>query len=298
MKFQALLSVLALAILCVVPQSTGQFTSTSYVESTTIKSSNSTRTTFDTATEEPQNHDKDAEPAYYSQTHNSREGRTYDDGSLSMTKPPIDPTSTYPPDQSFSENPTPTVDCPGPQDSTTGEAVLDSDLNCGIVCYNNLILNDAGNACICPPTFQFDPVEVKCVCRSPFVQRGSKCVLLPSQAAGARHGSHKKRSLNQQLPLNFDMLHGKYLRSEVDRKHCPHNEIACPMKSGGFECLDPEVTLDSCGGCASLGTGLDCRNITGTEEVGCNAGICVVLTCQKGFKLLDGSCVPKHHRRL
>ncbi|PLW15881.1 hypothetical protein PCANC_02836 [Puccinia coronata f. sp. avenae] len=210
---------------------------------------------------------------------------------------PLPTNTTVISDSSPSDTPTPTLNCPGPFDPATGEAYLDPDGNCAIACYNNLVLNDAGDACVCAPTFQFDPVEVKCICASPYVLRHGKCVLLPSQAARARH-SNKKRSLNAQVPLGVEMLHGKYPRTDLDRLHCPDSEIACPMQSNGYECLDPDVTLENCGGCAATGKGVNCNNITmaGLVEVGCSAGVCVAINCLPGFRAVDGTCIRNPRR--
>ncbi|KDE03141.1 hypothetical protein MVLG_06337 [Microbotryum lychnidis-dioicae p1A1 Lamole] len=92
---------------------------------------------------------------------------------------------------------------------------------------------------------------------------------------------------------------------------CPENETACPIVgatsyasavsqhfsdsanlfaggvmggNGGYECLDTRQALDSCGGCASTGEGQDCTKIRGAVGVGCDAGTCVVFSCQSGWK--------------
>ncbi|EFP85070.1 hypothetical protein PGT21_005230 [Puccinia graminis f. sp. tritici] len=311
-------SVLAVAIICLLPMTSGH--STYSMEQTSSSSSSNSTTSQGTitvgSTEQPrwrdhapdegsqpskssdQDDDDDSESAPESEKPTRTTPGSYGQEPEYMGGAPYSKNSTYISDPSVPspDTPTPTVNCPGPTDPATGEGYLDSDQNCAIACYNNLVLNQAGDACVCPPTFQFDPVEVKCICRSPFVLRGSKCVLLPSQVAGARH-SNKKRSLNSQLPFGVEMLHGKYLRTEVDRLNCPSNEISCQMPSGGYECLDPDVTLDSCGGCLSAGTGVDCRNMTGAGDVGCSAGVCQAITCQKGYRLIDGKCIRNPRRR-
>ncbi|KAH9453313.1 hypothetical protein Pst134EA_024193 [Puccinia striiformis f. sp. tritici] len=318
-------SVLAVAILCLVPMTSSHSTYSMEQKSTSTSSSSNSTSSQATvtvgSTEQPrwQDHERDEGPQ---PTKTSRAGDDDFSDSNSSAPKSKQPSRTIPesyeeepdysgdaplarnstfvsdPSASYADTPTPTLNCPGPIDPATGEGYLDSDQNCSIACYNNLVLNQSGDACVCAPTFQFDPVEVKCVCPSPFVLRGSKCVLLPSQAAGARHSGHKKRSLNSQWTFGVeDKLHGKYLRNDVDRKFCPDSEIACRMSSGGYECLDPDVTLESCGGCSSIGTGVDCRNITGADEVGCYQGACQVITCGRGFRLIDGSCIRNVRRR-
>jgi len=78
---------------------------------------------------------------------------------------------------------------------------------------------------------------------------------------------------------------------------CPTGLDACPIfgaKGGDYECLDTATELESCGGCASLGSGQDCTAITGAWNVGCDQGHCTVYTCAGGFKRAqDGkSCIP------
>ncbi|GJN88221.1 hypothetical protein Rhopal_001186-T1 [Rhodotorula paludigena] len=65
------------------------------------------------------------------------------------------------------------------------------------------------------------------------------------------------------------------------------------LGAGGFECLDTTVALDSCGGCASTGEGTDCTKIRGAAGVGCEAGKCVVFSCEQGWKpaLAGDHCV-------
>ncbi|GAA6003389.1 hypothetical protein JCM10207_000310 [Rhodosporidiobolus poonsookiae] len=102
------------------------------------------------------------------------------------------------------------------------------------------------------------------------------------------------------------------------KRLCPDQQIACPIAgsssyaqavehhfnaatefsgimlgSGGFECLDTQQALDSCGGCASLGQGQDCTRIRGVNAVGCEAGQCVVFSCQQGWKpsLAGDKCI-------
>lgn len=180
-------------------------------------------------------------------------------------------------------------DCQGPLDPATGKGIIDINGRCTIVCYNNLVLNRDGDNCICPPTLHLDHSHSRCVCHSPYVLSGGKCVLPPSQRAS----THKKRSMIPQIPIGEELLHGKYLRTEKDRVNCPASEIACPLPSGDWECLDPEFTLDSCGGCVSEGTGVDCWSLEGVHGVGCDAGRCLVFSCLSDYELVDGSCVPR-----
>ncbi|BGP37596.1 hypothetical protein JCM10449v2_001513 [Rhodotorula kratochvilovae] len=66
--------------------------------------------------------------------------------------------------------------------------------------------------------------------------------------------------------------------------------------AGGYECLDTTQALDSCGGCASTGEGVDCTKIRGSQGVGCEAGKCVVFSCEQGWRpsLRGDRCVRVH----
>ncbi|KAM0793231.1 hypothetical protein ACM66B_000696 [Microbotryomycetes sp. NB124-2] len=62
------------------------------------------------------------------------------------------------------------------------------------------------------------------------------------------------------------------------------------LPSGGFECLDTQYSIESCGGCTSMGEGRNCLDIPFVNGVGCDAGKCTIFSCQVGFKLSkDGS---------
>ncbi|KAI9611849.1 hypothetical protein KEM48_004356 [Puccinia striiformis f. sp. tritici PST-130] len=56
---------------------------------------------------------------------------------------------------------------------------------------------------------------------------------------------------------------------------CPTGLSACPISSGmtakpsaGFECLDLQQEVTSCGGCASTGQGVDCTTMKGVSSAG------------------------------
>ncbi|KAK1925418.1 hypothetical protein DB88DRAFT_483850 [Papiliotrema laurentii] len=92
------------------------------------------------------------------------------------------------------------------------------------------------------------------------------------------------------------------LGSKNDLARCPAPAIACPTdpispeavsSSTEWECISPEEDLYSCGGCATLGTGMDCTTIPSVLSVSCQVGACQVHTCDVGFvPASDGlSCV-------
>ncbi|GAA5998089.1 hypothetical protein JCM5350_002371 [Sporobolomyces pararoseus] len=102
------------------------------------------------------------------------------------------------------------------------------------------------------------------------------------------------------------------------RTFCPPSEVACPIQGsttyqdalkqhmtgnttvqgimagdGGYECVNVQEALDSCGGCASTGEGKDCTKIRGALGVGCAESRCLVFSCRPGWKVsMSGeSCV-------
>lgn len=312
MNSKAPFSVLTVAIICLLPLTSGQ-TSYSMEHTSTSSSSNSTSSQqtvgfgsteqFGGQGRQRDDGDQPSRPANLGASNSPPSSarptpttKEYEQDLENMGATPLSKNATYLAVSPSTDTPTPTVNCPGPIDVATGEGYVDQDGNCAIACYNNLVLNQAGDNCGCQPTFQLDPVEIKCGCPSPWVIRRGKCVLLPSQAVG--RSSHKKRSLNGQIPFEVEMLHGKYPRTDVDRKNCPNNEIACPLSHGGFECVDPDVAIDNCGGCASTPKGVNCFNMTmpGLKNMGCNAGTCQAISCHKGYRLLDGKCIRNPRR--
>ena len=128
---------------------------------------------------------------------------------------------------------------------------------------------------------------------------------------------------------------GRKPRAEKTYSLCPTGETACPIAAAsgqalskpaqielsarlipanGYECMDTVRTLESCGGCVSLGEGTDCTKIAHANGVGvrltaanfqltaqCEDGQCVVFTCGAGFRpsLNQSSCVKAatHGRR-
>ncbi|KAK4050110.1 hypothetical protein OIV83_003681 [Microbotryomycetes sp. JL201] len=106
----------------------------------------------------------------------------------------------------------------------------------------------------------------------------------------------------------------------VKQTLCPTGEVACPIAdsasfemavthhfsapfneysgvmagAGGYECLDIQSSLESCGGCASTGEGEDCSAIPHALGVGCEAGTCHVFSCAPGYRpsISSRSCIP------
>ncbi|WVR05767.1 hypothetical protein IAU60_002792 [Kwoniella sp. DSM 27419] len=101
---------------------------------------------------------------------------------------------------------------------------------------------------------------------------------------------------------------------------CPGGSVACPippasgeitMESAaaldsslksladwfkvGFECVELDTELNSCGGCLALGAGQDCSTINNAKATGCEAGVCQVYSCFDGYVVTPDrqSCVKK-----
>ncbi|GAA5821272.1 hypothetical protein JCM11251_004545 [Rhodosporidiobolus azoricus] len=162
---------------------------------------------------------------------------------------------------------------------------------------------------------------------------GNACQFSPTGATGACQNG---KCVVTSCPLRYTLVNGVCVLSASQaarakkskivepRTLCPAHETACPIAgsasfaeasahhftateqfsgimagSGGFECIDTKSQLDSCGGCASTGEGRDCTSIRGVKGVGCEAGSCIVFSCQAGWKpSLDGTkCVRarEHH---
>ncbi|KZO92360.1 hypothetical protein CALVIDRAFT_308913 [Calocera viscosa TUFC12733] len=52
------------------------------------------------------------------------------------------------------------------------------------------------------------------------------------------------------------------------------------------ECVDTMNDMDSCGGCATLGEGVQCGQVEGVRETACVAGKCQIFSCGYGYKLV------------
>ncbi|GAA6038883.1 hypothetical protein JCM8097_000551 [Rhodosporidiobolus ruineniae] len=156
---------------------------------------------------------------------------------------------------------------------------------------------------------------------------GNACQFSPSGASGACQNG---KCVVTACPTKYTLINGvcylsasqrarvKKDKIKAARTLCPSHETACPIAgsssfgaasahhftateefsgimagAGGYECIDTKQALDSCGGCASMGQGQDCTKIRGAMGVGCDAGSCVVFSCQSGWKVsLDGTrCV-------
>ncbi|WWD19347.1 hypothetical protein CI109_103806 [Kwoniella shandongensis] len=143
----------------------------------------------------------------------------------------------------------------------------------------------------CPKwTVEIDHTGVCCPPGSK-VEHG-KCV---SPTHGGGYPTKPKRS-----QLNFSPETPYGLEANVDASLCPSGFAACPIpgaaaNSGSYECLDAMTDLQSCGGCASMGTGVDCTAIAGARWMGCSKGQCEVFSCKKGWtRSLNGTSCERN----
>jgi len=95
--------------------------------------------------------------------------------------------------------------------------------------------------------------------------------------------------------------------SSASNFRCPTGHTACDLplsrldpNSRAFECVNIQSDIESCGGCpsplsSSAKKGEDCTAIPNVLGVGCNQGVCSVLSCIRGFEVgADGkSCEAK-----
>ncbi|KZS92436.1 hypothetical protein SISNIDRAFT_455623 [Sistotremastrum niveocremeum HHB9708] len=99
---------------------------------------------------------------------------------------------------------------------------------------------------------------------------------------------------------------GKRKRNELPPR-CPRrNQIVCPVQShrGGYECVDADRDLESCGGCVGSAdldapydmSGVDCSVIPGVNNVRCFKGRCLVDSCAKGWAVSPNKtvCIRNH----
>lgn len=132
----------------------------------------------------------------------------------------------------------------------------------------------------------------------------TSCVVKPPVGPSQRAKSKAKR---EHARLGVHKRSAGYLQ-------CAAPETACLIDGGigGYECVDTQSHLESCGGCLGEG-GVDCTKISesvvepcsydrrtfrscisfaeGASSVGCAAGSCVVFSCKDEYSFdSNGSC--------
>ncbi|RSH92951.1 hypothetical protein EHS25_008399 [Saitozyma podzolica] len=101
-------------------------------------------------------------------------------------------------------------------------------------------------------------------------------------------GGSRKRSDRATIPITLGLGH-------VDPARCPSGMMACPVTTmtpfeaanvsadEEFDCVEWQDDLYSCGGCSTMGTGIDCTALPGVSSVGCSAGACHAKPGARGF---------------
>lgn len=90
---------------------------------------------------------------------------------------------------------------------------------------------------------------------------------------------------------------GYYRRqlADIEQRSCPNvQETSCPISSqaNGYECIDLQTEITSCGGCESLNEGENCLAIEGADEVGCELGQCRVFSALPGYRISETNGRP------
>ncbi|WWC86406.1 uncharacterized protein L201_001282 [Kwoniella dendrophila CBS 6074] len=128
----------------------------------------------------------------------------------------------------------------------------------------------------------------------------------PSASVSAVPSAGGQRKVKKPIPTAASNSTGPLpLGALEDLARCPAQQMACPVSpmtdvelaqsnaDTPYECVLSQEDLYSCGGCTTLGTGLDCTAIPGVLSVSCSIGVCDVYSCKPGFTVTsDGQgCV-------
>ncbi|BGP54293.1 hypothetical protein JCM8202v2_001870 [Rhodotorula sphaerocarpa] len=164
---------------------------------------------------------------------------------------------------------------------------------------------------------------------------GHKCNFSPSGASGVCQAG---TCVTTSCPFGYTLMHnscvltasgqahswGKRSKIQEPKKLCPGSEQACPIEGsalfedarsqhlkagaeltglmtrlGSYECIDTTQALESCGGCTATGEGQDCTAIAHAAGVGCEAGKCILFSCEAGYKpSLDNTRCIRPYRPL
>lgn len=137
-------------------------------------------------------------------------------------------------------------------------------------------LANAGSLVACDyPTSNFEPTDCHCgfVCTNGYVRCGTNsCIDTATQVcqSGVPVSARKRRSEGV----------------------CPTGKRRCPVGLSGWECIDTQTDLESCGACPGQSGGVDCSVLAGTGAVECKDGVCLVLSCLTDYDLSkNGTCV-------
>ncbi|CEQ42470.1 SPOSA6832_04299 [Sporobolomyces salmonicolor] len=138
--------------------------------------------------------------------------------------------------------------------------------------------------CVSPNVYTSEGTYSVCTCAAGYRDNGAGgCALAPSARARSRR-SVKLPGQEAFFPQSSES------RAKAGMS-CPDGETACPLTSGGFECIDT-TSLDSCGGCVGAGfAGENCLAIPGALAVACRDARCHVGSCFAGWTFDNGRCI-------
>jgi len=168
--------------------------------------------------------------------------------------------------------------------------------NCRYPQYSQPVCS-TDNPCDFNCEYPYVPKGQKCVCEYPYTLCNGVCGNF-KQGCGSAVPQPHQRSINPNLKARS---HG-IATYEDALATCGEGEEVCGVYQGsaGFECLNTDITLESCGGCMApnpfLRTseqgseGVDCTTLPHVQDVRCSAGHCLVKRCDDGF-------VPSSNRR-
>ncbi|ODN84379.1 hypothetical protein L202_00340 [Cryptococcus amylolentus CBS 6039] len=127
----------------------------------------------------------------------------------------------------------------------------------------------------------------------------------PSRRMGATKRSKKVEPLKKKDYSSFLCPGGSVACPITDEGHQATPESAAALDGSlnsladwfkiGFECVELETELNSCGGCLALGSGQDCSLISNARATGCESGSCQVYSCFEGYVVSPDrkTCVKK-----
>ncbi|KAI5477361.1 hypothetical protein MNV49_006426 [Pseudohyphozyma bogoriensis] len=125
--------------------------------------------------------------------------------------------------------------------------------------------------------------------------------LIASVAAQSPVPRERRRAFLEERALEAKVDHVIEKRQATARmsrrretRLCPEGFEACASKVG-FECVNINEDLESCGGCPGTAESVDCTALSGVSSVACTAGACIVSGCDIGFELIAADEIGPAH---
>ncbi|BGP32462.1 hypothetical protein JCM10296v2_004243 [Rhodotorula toruloides] len=172
---------------------------------------------------------------------------------------------------------------------------------CACACNDGYYATETGicapnSGCAPPNTLTDLGTYSVCTCAPGYLPDGAGgCILTPSGRARSRHRRQFGTLPHRRSQDVFGPKSSERLVQGDASLSCPDGETACPLPSGGFECVDTTNSLTSCGGCVGSGyTGKNCLAIPGALSVQCADSQCHVGSCFRGWRYSKdgfGACV-------